>query len=115
MKPILLSILLASNVAVGGVLCNTPADCDRKWSDAHEAVEMVTRMRIKYSAGDRAETFYPTTPGRMGGVIMRMSNDDGSKTIGVRLYCYNGVNPRLCDDAKRSGEEVFDLLVDRPQ
>lgn len=85
-------------------VCSSKRQCEAMWLDAQETLQMVTRMRIRTATDSRIETFAPTRPSSMGGVVTKYPVADNKYELRLRLECYRNMD---CGDLKALGTNLF--------
>lgn len=90
--------------------CSTQRECEVMWSDAQEALALVSQMRIRMVSETRIETYPPTTYGRVGAIVTKVPVGEKDYEIRIRLECYRSVP---CDETRESGTKLFNLMVQK--
>lgn len=90
--------------------CADAKACERMWSDAQEAVGIVSDMRIRLLTHDRIETFPPMRVSSVGAIVTKTPEGDGYR-IHLRLECRgrDGCEPSL----REKGQKLFEKLLMR--
>jgi hypothetical protein len=89
-------------------ICTGKQQCEAMWPDAHEALQLVTRMRIRISTDSRIETFAPIRVSTLGGTVTKYPVSDDRYQIRLQLECYRYTD---CSDLRAMGTNLFNNML----
>ena len=68
-------------------VCYSDEQCDAMWTEAMVQAQNLSGMRIQTATDSFLQTYNPTSFDRMGAMVRRMPNPDGSTTIEATFTC----------------------------
>ncbi|MDH0892747.1 MULTISPECIES: hypothetical protein [unclassified Pseudomonas] len=87
-------------------MCYSNDQCDAMWAEAMIQIQALSQMRIKIATENFAQTYNPTTSGRMGASIQKIPAPDGATATQAEFSCTN-----TCNDQITSALNIFNKSI----